>query len=451
MAVKKILVATTLCICATFMSADAQISGTLPVIHLTTQNGQEIVSKTQPVAGSLYITVPDESEMQPLGDEETQITLTIRGRGNSSWRSPKKPYKIKFNKRQEIFGLAPNKHFALLNLGYNYMASMAAMEAMRLLTGQWSPHIIPVELIMNGRYDGMYFLAETVRIDPGRLDIFKQNDLETDSDMIPYGWLVEIDNYGETNQIMVYEPGQSGMRVTYKSPELLSEPQLQWLKSEFNAMTKALYDKTLGDEQRTAHIDIKSAARYFVIRELFHDTDAYHGSLYLHRDYESDARWRFGPLWDIGFSPDKTAWIIDKRPHYAQCHLIGPLMENKLFMAAVIDVWTEFRSRIMPHMIEYIDEVARLCAAADDANHDRWPDIFPPDARAKAETLKSGLNNSAAWIDATLGYTNAKAEIENDENTGTPEYFNLQGIRVKNPRNGIFIERRGPEFRKIRR
>ena len=433
------------------MSADAQISGTLPVIHLTTQNGQEVVSKTQAIAGSLYITVPEGSDMQPLGNEESPIALTIRGRGNSSWRSPKKPYKIKFIKSQQILGLPSNKHFALLNLGYNYMASMAAMEAMRMLNGTWSPHIVPVELIMNGRYDGMYFLAETVRIDPKRLDIFKQNDLETDSRLIPYGWLVEIDNYAEPNQILVYEPGPSSMKVTYKSPEQLSEPQEQWLKSEFSAMVKALYDKSLGDEQRTAHIDIRSAACYFVIRELFHDTDAYHGSLYLHRDYEADARWHFGPLWDIGFSPDKTAWVIDKRPSYAQCHLIGPLMENARFMATVNDVWAEFRGRVMPHMMEYIDEIAELCAAADDANHNRWPDIFPPDAPAKALALKEGLSNSAAWIDGKTGYTNKIEDMESNPDAGEPEYFNLQGMRVKNPRKGIFIERRGREFRKIRR
>lgn len=52
------------------------------------------------------------------------------------------------------------------------------------------------------------------------------------------------------------------------------------------------------------------------------------------------------------------------------------------------------------------------------------------------------------------GYTPVKYissavnEIEEDENAPV-EYFNLQGIRVDNPENGVFIERKGSKIRKV--
>ena len=54
--------------------------------------------------------------------------MQIRGRGNSSWEYPKKPYKIKFDSRTSLLGMAKAKDYVLLaeyndkSLIRNYMA-----------------------------------------------------------------------------------------------------------------------------------------------------------------------------------------------------------------------------------------------------------------------------------------------------------------------------------------
>lgn len=67
----------------------------------------------------------------------------------------------------------------------------------------WNPRYYPVELVLNGRYDGIYFLYESIKIDSNRLDIFEQPEENTDPTTIPYGWLVEIDNYADEFQVMI--------------------------------------------------------------------------------------------------------------------------------------------------------------------------------------------------------------------------------------------------------
>lgn len=47
------------------------------------------------------------------------------------------------------------------------------------------------------------------------------------------------------------------------------------------------------------------------------------------------------------------------------------------------------------------------------------------------------------------GNTSAISEIETDNNDAPVEYFNLQGVRVANPSNGIFIRRQGTDVKKV--
>ena len=65
-------------------------------------------------SGKMQITVPEgfqycdlDEEPESLGPVELDY---IRGRGNSTWKIEKKPYKIKLKNAADIFGLGENKH-----------------------------------------------------------------------------------------------------------------------------------------------------------------------------------------------------------------------------------------------------------------------------------------------------------------------------------------------------
>ena len=103
-------------------------------------------------------------------------------------------------------------------------------------TPSWTPSFRPVEVVLNGDYIGLYFLTETIRIDENRVNIYKQQDQETNPDLISGGWLVEVDNYRDECQITIPENNQWNLTLRYHSPENLSNAQLQWLTDEFKAI-----------------------------------------------------------------------------------------------------------------------------------------------------------------------------------------------------------------------
>ena len=74
----------------TLYSVKAQ-TGTLPVVHIETQNHKAITSKTVYVPGTYYI-IDSLDSSHNIGSVEMPLPLEIRGRGNSSWKGSKKPY-----------------------------------------------------------------------------------------------------------------------------------------------------------------------------------------------------------------------------------------------------------------------------------------------------------------------------------------------------------------------
>ena len=61
--------------------------------------------------------------------------------------------------------------------------------------------------------------------------------------------------------------------------------------------------------------------------------------------------------------------------------------------------------------------------------------------------LTNGLHKDGE-LEFLKGQVNGIAGVEADNN-GEVEYYNLQGVRVANPENGLFIMRHGSEVKKI--
>lgn len=127
-----------------------------------------------------------------------------------------------------------SKHFALLahaddNLGF--LRNTMGFELSRRGGLDFTPEQRPVEVVLNGEYIGLYFLTETIRVDSDRVKITEQADNISDPEEITGGWLVEIDNYWDADQITINEGNGELIRLTYKSPEVLSDAQSDYLKT----------------------------------------------------------------------------------------------------------------------------------------------------------------------------------------------------------------------------
>ena len=204
----------------------ASISGTLPVVYINTQNQAAISSTETYVAGSLYID-PLNSGYEPLGSFASPVSAQFKGRGNYTWTGfDKKPYRIKLDVKQPILGMPNNRHWCLLahaddNLGF--LKNTVGFMLSEQIGLRWTPRVRPVELVINGKYYGLYFLTEHVRIASNRVKITEQEDNSADS--VSGGWLVEIDNYAEAGNINLTEGNGKQVMITIKEPEVLSAQQ----------------------------------------------------------------------------------------------------------------------------------------------------------------------------------------------------------------------------------
>lgn len=381
---------------ALFQSTSAQ-SNTLPVIHIDTENGQPVTSKTEYVQGTYYIGDPTGMGYS-VGSEKAPLALEIRGRGNSSWKGQKKPYKLRLGRKREMLGMASNKHWVLLNFGD---ITIAGMQLGRMMGMPWNPAGKPVEVVLNGEYLGLYLFSENNRISKNRIDIYKQPDGNEDDETIPFGWLVEVDNYYGPDQIVFRENNKWNMNVTYHSPDTLSAKQKDWLLSEFKDMNAAIYQHSTWEE----YIDVEAMARFFIVQEVMDNPDGFHGSFFLHKDKGGDARWIAGPLWDMNcMQREKTDYTFRMKVSYGFTpHWIGELIKDEDFCQAVRTAWAAFYPAKVEEWMEFIDAEVLPAEHAYASNHERWASgsNFVP-LPERLSHLKDALRANLEWFDAHL-------------------------------------------------
>ena len=415
-------------------------SGTLPVIHIDTDGHRPVTSKTVYVPGNYYVADANNPAMN-IGSEDAPLPLEIRGRGHSSWRGAKKPYKIKLGQKAPLLGMKEHKHWALLKF---YEPTVAGLQLGDIMGMQWTASTRPVEVVLNGDYLGLYLLTETNRIGRRRLDIYEQPNRNEDPATIPYGWLVEIDNYIETNQISIRENNKWTIQVTYHSPDTLSLAQRSWLTEEFKAMNAAIYDPDKEHSTWEQMIDVDAMARFFIIQEVLDNSDGFHGSFYLHKDRGDGARWVAGPLWDLSCNQrEKTDYTFLMKTTYSFApHWIGELIKDEDFCQAVRRAWREFYpSQVQPWM-DYIDNHLLPCQEALEQDKIRWNLTNTETLPQRVDKLKSALQANIEWFNNHLpGEESSVTSISQANSTPVVgiEYVNLAGMRSPRPWSGLNI------------
>ena len=107
-------------------------------------------------------------------DDLGPLSCSVRGRGNTTWTWPKKPYLVKLDSKASVFGLPAHKRWILLAnfMDRTMMRNLVSMKVASLTSLAWTPSCRPVELVLNGSHMGNYLLIEQVRVDKNRVDVF---------------------------------------------------------------------------------------------------------------------------------------------------------------------------------------------------------------------------------------------------------------------------------------
>lgn len=132
--------------------------------------------------------------------ELSEISAQVKVRGNGSAEYNKKPFRIKFDKKQVMLGLNDNlkaKSWVLIN-EYNDRSRMRNFSAYYISNylfnhdGYYSTDMRFVEVYLNGEYNGLYLLCEQQQINKGRVNINEAAEGYTGTDI---GYFFELDTY----------------------------------------------------------------------------------------------------------------------------------------------------------------------------------------------------------------------------------------------------------------
>lgn len=377
-------------------------SGTLPVLFINTENNAEITSKDTYINATYYLDNQGIEEFKSIGRPDSLLPMEIRGRGNYTWTGfNKKPYRIKLGEKQKILGMNKSRHFTLLahaddNLAF--LRNTVGFELSRRLGLKYTPAQQPVEVVLNGNYIGLYFLTENVRIAKDRVNITEQSDLTTNTDSITGGWLIEIDNYSESNQVSITEGNGETIRFTYKSPEILSNEQKVYLTNQVMLMNNAIYNSDKNSTHWEDLIDMDSLARFYIVQEIMDNAESFHGSCYIHKDIGNDKKWIFGPVWDFGNSYHRN-WqeFIYQNPPFGQ-NWIGEIAKFPRFQQKVIEIWKQFKGNDYAGLNSFIDDFCNNISTAAQYNAIKWPNYGNTNISSAKNEFNTYLNNRIAWL-----------------------------------------------------
>jgi hypothetical protein len=138
----------------------------LPVLYLTTDDGATPSVQKEPHDGRLF--VQGNETWGSLYDGKMEIKV----RGNSTKGYPKKPWKVKLDKKTAMFGIPKNKHWVLL-ANYNDQTMLRNKFAYDFANaiGSLGMRSTWVECILNGQWQGTYQFCEHIRVDENRIDV----------------------------------------------------------------------------------------------------------------------------------------------------------------------------------------------------------------------------------------------------------------------------------------
>ena len=426
----------------------ARPTQTLPIVHVNTDNRRAVTDTETQVPASLYIDSVLAS-YKSLGSASSPIRCTIKGRGNWTWSGfDKKPYKIKFDVKQKVLGMPNNRHWCLQAAADDWLGFLknpAGHMISEALGMRWTPRMVPVELMLNGQYMGLYFLTEHVRIASNRVKIKEQADKETHVDSISGGWLVEIDNYRTENNIEFNEGNGQFVMVSLREPEVLSPIQRRYLESQIGALNEALYAPS--STQLEQLLDIREAAKYYLVQEIMEDCESYHGSCFLYKDRDSLGvadQWKFGPVWDFGnaYNRQQERWIYDG-PIWPQ-YWIGQLASWPVFQQAVKEEWWVFYHRLKDSVADQVSSLASAITQAAKKDAEVWNGTQNycnnSDMRQKKEEFMRFYNWRLQWLYSQWGegvQPSTGMSETSSEHTGTRKMM----------RNGqLIIEQNGRQY-----
>ncbi len=321
-----------------------------------------------------------------------ELPIQVRGRGNSTWNYPKKPYRIKFNEKTKLGSLKKAKNYVLLAnyIDPSMMRNFVAFKTEELLGMDFPNHAMPVNVWFNGDYKGSYMASEKVGFNNGSVDIPAEQ--EARSIMFEFDTNDAADDeFPFESECFDYDTG-AYLPVRIKDPDAPTDVAAQsaWVEKWQNDLAEFMSVVEQGNVTDIFNAcDIESLVRYIITFNICCNQELNHPkSVFMYKT--EGGKYMFGPGWDFdwafgyqptyikGISGSSWGWGWEEYPSYEN-PLMGyghrdggnsadgygglffhALCNNQVFLTRYREVWTDFYNNRLDEFWSAFDAYAEL-------------------------------------------------------------------------------------------
>lgn len=386
----------------------------IPVIHINTADSSiyDVADKVNYLPATFNM----RSNGYPGAADISDLGFNVRGRGNSTMTYPKKPYRLKFDKKQQLHSdMKKAKNFALIAnyIDNTLMRNTMAFDLARLLEMPYTNHSIPVEVYFNDRYAGAYMLTEKVGINSGHMDdidetkgIFFEMDLYFDE---PYRFHSQYFDL----PMMVKDPDFDELSEDGLLPIDPDQYLMEWAV-DWNLMEAVLSGNTKGDIWD--FVDLNSLVDYLLVYNVTNNTEIHHPkSIYVHKSERgTDVKYNFGSVWDFDWAYTFNGaegsglynyMLFDKQTRDGiGSRFFRALIQQPGFAEAYAARWEQFKNDIYPVWRDNMDRYADNIEESALANFEIWPQDFADTPDPGLNGFRNAYNQTWSFLDQRIKF-----------------------------------------------
>ena len=329
----------------------------IPIVYIRLDNELDYLSKEEYSKGTLQIETTNENFQ--LGPKKVKL----RGRGNTTWSFPKKPFQLKFEEPFEVLGMASAEKWLLLAhySDKSLLRTELAFDVSRISDLDWTSDSRFVELIINEEYLGLYQLVEKIEATPNRVNSGQ-------------GFVLEYNRPGRLGTDDVYFESNFHF-YTIKEPEVIvGDIQFELIREYIISAENALYGPDFKDSITgyRNYLDEDSFVDWYIVHEITKNAESAWGSS-CYMNYVPGEKLKMGPIWDFDRSLGN-----DYRSRSTEGFVIkgagwyNRLFQDSNFVALVKVRFNHFYAQ-KDQFITDMNQCASFIEGAQERNFVKWP------------------------------------------------------------------------------
>ena len=326
-------------------------------------------------------------------------SVSIRGRGYSSFGTPKCSYKIKFKKNTNLLDFPKGKSWDLISnyIDKSLIRNHITFKLANLLNTNYAPRSTFVELFLNRQYMGVFLLTEHVTVSKNRVNIPKEES----------SFLFEMEPPDDDGNLYISTKIGSTFRIHYpKSPD---NPYIDTLISFLDDWENYLYYSPQKKEM-DKWFNFDEYIKYYWIQEFSKNNDAaYSRSIYF--TWQKEGVITMGPVWDFdvayGNKPQKSMQDSENW-HIRKNGWNKPFFSDDSLKKRASIFWKEHRN-VFIGILDSIDTYSAQIKKAVQNEYKRWniqdatiygnASYSPHSHQETIDSLKAWINRRIRWID----------------------------------------------------